>query len=329
MDYKELRENLLEDLNFLQKNKVSYQSICDFVNSKQIEFTLFKDFFTRFRSKDNFYRGKSKIEKLRLICTHTHEFRYMNQSREEHLKDQLIKLVEEASAEEYLAYTKINTKKDYDFSRLKKYFGTTHPAGLVVRKNLKHKQHYNWLLNIKDYGSDFRILGIELTAKFREYAIVQTNEYWKLCWVDKNTHILQFVYESINKQTYLIARNKERQWFIKDNIYVSDHYKRRPILVDSKTLQELTQDDNRINSKTLKNLIKKNEVGLSISFMKKLIQNSSNKKEKELIESISRDYHESLRMLNTNNINMSAFKAATENFKKQILAAGKLILEKK
>jgi len=329
LDYIDIRNQLLEDLNYLQASKVSYQAICDFVNSKQNAFTLFKDFFTRFRSKDNFYKGKSKEEKLLQIQTYTNEFRFMNENREQHKENQLIKLVEEATQEEFNAYLKVNKKPPYKTERLKKYFGINHPAGLVIKNNLRHKKQYNWILDVKNHGSDYRILAIELTAKFKEYAIIQTNEYWKLCWLDNNTKTLQFVYDSINKQTYLLAKNKEGNWFIKDNIYISDHDKRRPKFIDNTTLSELIMQDDKVNYKTLKDFIKKNEVGLSISFLKRVTKNKLNKTEGNNLERISTNYLENLRQLNTNNINMDAFLLENEQLKKKLKQAANKYFSKK
>jgi len=320
MEYIELRNVLLEDLNMLQEHRVSYQAICDFVNSKQDEFVLYKDFFTRFRSKNNYYKGKSKQNKLEFIFKCIHEFRFMNQNREEHLKEKLIKLVENANKEEFFAYAHVNKMPAYKLNRLKTYYGSTHPAGMVVRKNLKHKKQYNWVLNVKDHGSDYRILGIELTSKFNNYAIIQTNEYWKLCWEDKKTKTLQFVYDSINRQTYLLARNKEGGWFIKDNIYISNPDKIRPLFINEEKLSELVVKNPKENFKILNELLRNNELGMAIAFVKRLIKKGPEVKK---LNALSKEYFNELRRLNTNRITINKFNTINEKKKKQLISLWK------
>jgi len=328
VEYLELRQKLIEDLIYLQRNKVSYQSICDFINNKQDDFTLFKDFFTRFRSKDAYYKGKSKTDKLKRIYQYTKAFREISESKEERLDTRLIRLVKEANAEEFYAYTQVNKKVGYNEDRLKAFFGVNNPAAIVIRNTLRHKKQYNWILNRKDYGCDFRILAIDVTSKFSEYATIQTNEYWKLSWVDKKTKTLQFVYDSINEQTYLVAKNKDGSWYIKDNIYSSDHDKRRPRYIDDDTLAEMIANGERANYRSLKKLLETNELGLALAFVKRLTQHKIKRQQNKMLKQISFEYLENLRQLNINNRSAKKFKNINRSLNKEILSLWKSIFKK-
>jgi len=304
---------------YLQRNKISYQAICDHINSKQSDFKLFKDFFTRFRSKENYYKGRSKAEKLTRIHQYTKDFRSKNENEEEHLEKQLLTLVVEANVEEFYAYANINKHPPYDEERLNLFFSTNNPAGLVIKNNLRHKKHFNWVLSTKDHGSDYKILAIEVSNKFSEYATIETNEYWKLCWINKETKTLQFVYDSINKQTYLVARNKEGSWYIKDNIYSSNLDKRRPKYISDENVVDRIEKGERANLSALKNLLESNELGLAIAFMKRTTEQTIQKPESNALKDISAEYQENLRLLNINNRSTEIFNKTNATLKYDIL----------
>jgi len=240
----------------------------------------------------------------------------------------LIRLVKEANAEEFYAYTQVNKKVGYNEDRLKAFFGVNNPAAIVIRNTLRHKKQYNWILNRKDYGCDFRILAIDVTSKFSEYATIQTNEYWKLSWVDKKTKTLQFVYDSINEQTYLVAKNKDGSWYIKDNIYSSDHDKRRPRYIDDDTLAEMIANGERANYRSLKKLLETNELGLALAFVKRLTQHKIKRQQNKMLKQISFEYLENLRQLNINNRSAKKFKNINRSLNKEILSLWKSIFKK-
>ncbi len=328
MEYSEIREHLLEDLLYLQRNKYSYQSLCDYVNRNQDEFVLFKDFFSRFRSKQDYYKGKSKAQKLATISTHISEFRKNKQKLSGKLESSLILLIEEANKEEFRAYSKVNTGLDYDEKELVPLFGINNPAAKVIQNNLRHKKQYNWVLSTKNHGSDFRILDIRLTNMFSEFATIQTNEYWKLYWIDKETKTLQFVYDAINEQTYLVSKNKDGSWEVKDNIYTANENKRRPRYIDDATLSGLIKNGEKANYETLLQLLDSNELGLALAFFKRLSKHKLSKEEKKRLDLINTSYLQNLRALNTNNKPTNSFLDKNAELKKDINTLWKETLRK-
>ena len=317
MEYIEIRKNILHGLGKLQEKKVSYQDICNHINNQDYDFTVYKDFFTRFRINEHYYNKLGKREKLLAINTGIKNLLKQEENSEEQLERELRTLVENAATEEFNAYSKVNTLEEYDEDNLTRFYKKGDPAHLVIRHALNHKREYNWQLENEHYGSDAKILSLKVTSIFSNDAIIHTQEYWKLSWIDKDTKTLQYVYESLNPQTYLLSKNKFNKWLIKDNIYFSNQKKHRPELIDYDNLKNVLTMSLTKQTIALNKLLKGNKLFYALELLKR-----TNTKDniKETIQELRNNYTSALTNLNTNKINPVLFDSECNEIKKRIIA---------
>ena len=316
--YKSVRENILEKVNGLQNKGFSYQDICNYVNSKEKDFKLFKDFFTRFRTKATYYKGPAKKEKLNKINEYISQFYHQNVNSTDRLHQYLEDLVDKALITEFDVYSSINQKEINFHTQLSPYYDSKKPAYLAIENNLKHKLQYGWVLDIQNKGSNFKLLSIEVSSLFSSNAVIKTNEYWKICWVDPQSKKMQYNYESINQQTYLLSKNQQQKWLIIENMYQSTKSRIRPELIDLKYIKSLTKDDADFHS-NIKLFFANNNLMELIELIKIYQVNQSSPDQLSLIEDIKKNYLNIHRLLNTDVIRMHEFKREIELLKEKLL----------
>ncbi len=315
VNYNGIRKNILEKVNTLQNKGFSYQDICNYVNLHEEGFTLFKDFFTRFRSKATYYKGPAKEEKLKKIDNYISQFYHQNISSTDLLQQYLKDLVEQALRVEFETYASINQKEINYHSELSRYYDPQQSAFLAIENNLKHKIQYGWVLDIQNQGSNFRLLSVKVDSLFSTNAVIKTDEYWKICWVDPISKKIQYNYESINQQTYLLS--EEPNWLIIENIYQSSKSRIRPELIDMNHIKNMAKD--RLNfQNNIDLLLANNNLLELIELIKSNPVHQSSLDQLSLLEDIKNKYLNVHRLLNTDVIRLHEFNAEMESLKKRI-----------
>ncbi len=308
MEYPKLRKDLIVKLNAIQSKGFSYQEICDFVNDKQNSFTLFKDFFSRFQSKPTFYKGQAKKEKLHIIYTLVLNFYNQNLNEDDFLKEELKKIIKEALSLEFESYIEINRSPRSYKSKLLKYYEHKSPAILSIQNNWLHKQQYEWRLDVTNYGSNFKLLELDIVSIFSNNAVIKTNEYWKLFWINAPLNELQYKFEAINAQSYLLSKDKENNWKIADNIYTGISSRIRPEYVKYESLKRELSNKLDDNITYASSLIEQNKLLNTIAFIQLLKgENLTEEDANELIH-LKESCIENHRLLNTDVVDLSTFK---------------------
>lgn len=312
MEYKLLRKEILQFLITLQRKEFSYQAICDYINSQQNEFELFKDFFSRLQSKPNYYKSLSKQKKLTLIHLHVRDLFYKNVEEGDFTDDILRDFIFTASTEKFEAYVDVNRSEKSHEDSLAEFYLESSPAYLDVENNLKHKRQYEWELDIHNYGSTFEILSVETNSLFTNSAVVTSKEFWKLFWKDKTSKKLQFKFESLGETTYLLTKNKEGKWRIIENMTKAPSNSMEPEYVDQEILTKLCSKHQEENKIIVSKFLANDDILHCIAFMKISFFDKLKQHQASILDRIKESCLNSHRLLNTGAINFAMFKAEIE-----------------
>jgi len=124
-------------------------------------------------------------------------------------------LIREANAAEFKIYLNL---PELDFSFLDKYYIPAQPAVNKIKTVATNCSKNNWVINIPDHPSYFKILDIQIANIQPDSIQVTTNELWYLKWFDKNTLENIKTYNKHNDQLYLLEKTADK-WKIKLNHY--------------------------------------------------------------------------------------------------------------
>lgn len=322
MEYNQRRTDILEYLNTLQDRGFSYQSMCDFINQEQTDFVLFKDFFSRFKAKPRYFASLAKKEKLSTIHQLLHRFYLQNIDESYTINSLLRKLIEDASTAKFEAYLEVNRKPKSRLA-LKDYYLENSSAYLEIENNLKHKQQYQWQLDILNHGSTFKILSIQTINLFNQNAVISTNEFWKFCWVDSLHRKLQFKYETLGFVTYLLSKDEQGQWKIMEDMSKQQINKIEPTYIDYSHLAELISNDWEENKRVVINFLGEDDLLPAIEFIKLLLSGKIPPDQTAILNRIKESCLNSYRLLNTDIINFVVYNSEQALLKKQL----KLIID--
>ncbi len=311
--YAEKRIELLECISILNANGHSYKEFCDYINAKQTEFKLFKDFFSRFRSNNKYYNGPSKKEKLSTIVKLMQAYYELEIENKYPNQAELMILVSKALDAEFETYKMVNKVSLNLNSNLSAYFSNKDVAFKTIKRNIQQKIQYNWVLETENMGSTFALLKSKISSVFHDTAIINTEEHWKLCWTDKITGDLVYRFETINEQTYLVIKTKNG-WRIKDNIYEATLNKKRPEVYSKQDIQKLSLTK---PIHTSLQSIENNELGKAVD----IILNSSLKihNYREQLIGVKSSYLNILRELNIDRIEYPIYLKEVSKIKIRLL----------
>jgi len=330
MEYNQARKDILQSLNLLQQKGFSYQSICDYINSQQVDFVLYKDFFTRFQSKLTCFSGLAKKEKLSHIHQYVQNFYFLNINDEDTLHGILANVISNASSVKFETYLNVNRPVKLIHSELSEYYHDNSPAYHNIKNNLKHKKQYNWELDILNHGSTFKILSIQISKVFTQNAVVATEEFWKFFWVDKISKKLEFRFDSLGHHTYLLSKDEEGNWKIIENMVKTTTNKREPEYIDYSMLEKLLSNNWEENKITASRFIANNDLLHGIEFIKISFRGNLHRNQISILDRTKKSYLNSHRLLNTNVINHSTFNTEIESLNTQVKLLCKVIfLDKK
>lgn len=318
MTYKQLRNEVLTFLNKLQERDFSYQNICDYINSQQADFVLFKDFFSRFQSKPNYFSSLAKQKKLAVIHKYMGQVYRQNMDETDYIKDILKKVISDALHIKFETYLEVNRFKPSNHTSLATFYLENSPAYHTIENNLKHKEQYQWELDILNYGSTFKLLSSEITNIFTQSAVVTTKEFWKLCWVAKTSRQLQFRFESLGQQTYLLSKETTGHWKILENMTKTQTNKVEPEYIDYALLERLSSIDREENKVIVNNFLYNNNLLHGIEFIKTAYSTRLMNNQRSILNRIKESYLNSHRLLNTDVINFAVYKSEMELLNKQI-----------
>jgi hypothetical protein len=318
MKYNQLRKNILQNLNLLQNKGFSYQAICDYINNQEVDFVLYKDFFSRFQSKPTYFKSPAKQEKLSLINQSLKQLCEENITEEDVESNFFKTLISKASAVKFETLLKVNRSVKLTHTQLSEFYLDNSPASQLIENNLHHKEQYHWELDIFNHKSTFKILAIESSSIFTHNAIVTTKEFWKLFWVDKDSKQLQFIFESLGQHNYLLAKDEEGNWKIAENKRKTSSQKKEPKYIDYAKLEKLSSDSWGENKRVVANFLFKNDLLHSIEFIKNFFSKNLPKDQASILDRIKKSYLNSYRLLNTDVIDSNLFQAEIDQLKKQL-----------
>ncbi len=314
----QLRKELLDNINLMQEKGFSYQFCCDYINAQQNDFILFKDFFTRFKSKSTFYAGPAKRKKLALIHQYLQQLIILHISEEDTIKDFINKVISKAVAAKFEAYLDINRSTRSYRTLLAEYYLEDRPAFLEIEGNIKHKKQYKWELDLAQFGSSFKILSIETINLFQQNAVVTTQEFWKLYWVDCHSKKLQFKFDTLGEHTYLLSKEETGHWLIMENAEKIPIYKTAPPYIDYSILKQLPSKNREKNRKTVADFLSDRDLFRAIEFIKICYADTLAKNQLSLLNRIKESCLHSYRILNTNVINFATFSSEIELLRRQL-----------
>lgn len=318
MEYNQLRKDILYFLGTLQDNGFSYQSICDFINTKQSDFVLYKDFFTRFQSNDKYLKNKGKREKLQRIHQHMQHFFQQNIDEKYFTNNLLEKTVSEAAMAKFEAYLDSSPSYQSALANVARYYRENSPAFLSIEKTLKHKRQYDWELDMVNYGSSYEILSQKINELFNNNAVVTTQEFWKLWWVDKKMRRLQFSFDALGKHTYLLSKDETGSWKIIEDIGINQPNKVEPEFVDYNILEKLASKHWEDNRRIADNFLAEDELFHCIAFIKFVYGDKLSVSHTSILDRIRESCLNSYRLLNTGLISYTIFKEEKASLKKQL-----------
>lgn len=318
MEYSQARKETLQWLNLLQQKGFSYQSICDYINSQQVEFVLYKDFFTRFQSKLTHFSGLAKREKLSLIHQYVQNFYFLNFKDEDTFHELLANVISTAASVKFKSYLNVNHAVNLIHSGLSEYYNDKSPAYHFIINSLKHKKQYEWVLDVLNHASTFKILSFKVSRVFSQNAVVTTEEFWKLFWVDKITKKLEFRYDSLGHHIYLLSKDENGSWKIIENMEKTSNNKREPEYIDYSMLEKIVSNNWEVNKITALEFIASNDLLHGIEFIKISFRGKLNGKQISILDSTKKSYLNSYRLLNTNVINHATFNAEIESLNTQV-----------
>lgn len=318
MEYQQLRKEILQYLRSLQGYGYSYQSICDFINDKETGFVLYKDFFSRFQSKKNYYATTAKKKKLELIHHYMDVFYQQNVSEEDNLIEWLKKVISSAVTQKFEAYLEINHLPQFAESSLADFYLKNSPALLRIEKSLKHKKQYNWQLDVLNYGSSFEILSMQSSNLFNNHAVIETTEFWKLCWIEKKSKKLQFNHESLGKHIYLLSKDQSGRWKINEDLIEYHVQKVEPAYIDYFNLQQLASISEKENKATADNFISEDDLLNCIAFIKTIYTEDLSTNYLIILDRIRESCLNFYRLLNTDVISFNVFQSEIRLLKRQL-----------
>lgn len=318
MDYNQLRKELIQYINDLQAKGFSYQSFCDYINSQQDGFVLFKDFFSRFQSKPTYFRSGAKQEKLALIHQHLQRFYHQNMDAADTMSELFKKAISNVAAAKFEAFLGSSRSGLANALRLSEFYFENSPAYLSIVKELRHRKQYEWELDVLNYGSTFKILSVKADNLFHQNAVVTTEEYWKLCWVNTHSKELQFKFESLGQQTYLLARDEQGRWKVIENMMKAPPNKIAPEYIDFEMLEQLSSDSWEENRRIASRFLSANEILHCIEFVRAAFSGNLPENQTYILARIKKSYLNSHRLLNTNVINFAAYQSEMESLSKQL-----------
>jgi hypothetical protein len=279
---------------------------------------LFTDFFSRFQSKSNHFRSSAKHEKLSLIHLQLQHFSNLNLSEEDSINNFLKNLIVNAATIEFETYLEINRSVKSYSSKLSNFYPSDNSTYLQIKNSIQHKKQYGWKLDIQNYGSTFQILSTQFNSLFTQNAIIKTKEFWKLCWIDKDSNKLQFRFESLGEHTYLLSKNEKGGWKILENMIKTQNNKIEPEYIDYTMLKQISSNNQAENKIITTNFIANNELLHCIEFIKIVYADNLPNSKISLLNRIRESYLNSHRLLNTDVINFAVYKSEIELLQKQL-----------
>jgi len=326
IDYNSQRQIILEQIFQLNNMGESYQDLCDYVNTRQTDFTLYKDFFSRFRSNVKFHAGNSKRQKLTSIQGFLEELIQKKATNKNEENQYFLDFIYHGIKAEFELYSRVNKSESPNLNKLSKYFAKNEIAFKRIFKNINQKIQYRWVLDLDDLGSSYTLLESEVTSVFNDVVVVSTKEHWKLCWIDQISKELMYRFETINDQSYLLTKNSKNQWRIKDNIYEAAINKKRPEVYSAKDINDL------LKSKTgplrqLENLILINNISLAKDFA--LMAFKLPKKQINILKEINVEYLSLLRELNIDRISFPVYNSELQKLKTRFILIFQFLKDQK
>ncbi len=321
MDYLKLRPILLDLITALNSSGYSYQDMTDSFNQDQSDFILFKDFFSRFRSNPTYYDGKAKHSKLLSIYTHLSQLENKNSDKSNSLDREISTIIRKGLDAEFQCFTKINREELNISKELDPYFWKDGVAFKKIQQSLLQKEMYEWVLDHDLYGSSFTLLKFKLESVFEDTAVVKTQEHWKLHWLEKSSDILQYQFDLINEQSYLVTLN-DNTWKIKDNIYITNLNKKRPEFYTTDSLKQILRSSANPKS-IIKSFISNNDLAKAIDSL--LLFKNISKRKTSSLQVQKEDYLALLRELNIGRIDYTQFLDSIQKQKSTLVESMKRI----
>ena len=132
-----------------------------------------------------------------------------------------IMVVKNALKAEFEAYQNL---PNIDLTDLQKYFVPNslpyERIVLILHKNVER----NWLITNDLNPSNYQILDIEIIKQEETKIEIQTRECWYLRWYNPATKLYTFIYNTLNKQLYILKRaDKNSEWKVNLNYYESNN----------------------------------------------------------------------------------------------------------
>jgi len=126
----------------------------------------------------------------------------------------LERVIAEAANAEFQAYMAL---PDIRSESLERWFVPGSPAYHEILNLLHRHQKKGWVLSIPMNPSTMRILDIAVREVTHQQAMVQTTEYWYLCWHDRTTLERTYTYRETNRQSYIL-QTEEGTWKVFQNL---------------------------------------------------------------------------------------------------------------
>ncbi len=148
----------------------------------------------------------------------SHEKALKKESKEISPEDQLENFVETALEDTFKCIAELNFEEPV---KLSKHFTDNSSAFNRVAELVEHHKEGQNIISNPYNPSTFELMELEVESIDEKKAKVKTQEYWLLCWWNKEEEKYIKRYKNISEHTYTLKKVKNK-WKINNNISMSD-----------------------------------------------------------------------------------------------------------
>ncbi len=163
-------------------------------------------------------RKLANLDKLSILAGYTNWWHFVQTHRQELQKKQLITVIKDAINAEFTAYQKL--PETLDLSLLSPYFIENQSAYNRIKDVLIRVQQHSWTISNPNNPSTYELLSCSIENVSANEAILHTKEYFHIRWYNAKDCSLQYIYNEINEQVYVLNLHNGH-WKVRTNYYPS------------------------------------------------------------------------------------------------------------